>query len=215
MEDINGACRSFAKSVNDYIDRALRRRGRRHDDGAATSSVRGECNDLVRHANLVLVTLTAKHASLANALAALRAESKDYVERFSAAAASSSDVERVQMEIVRRWFAIYVRLRDGFVLLESGERRHDHDDDDDDSFPSRLNGGDLRSDGVTRMFKFRYTGRGCDEVYTPSVGIKPRLLEALSKLDRRPTKDIDEKLFDEDNRDAGRHVWTRLTKTKH
>ena len=95
MEDINGACRSFAKSVNDYIDRALRRRGRRHDDGAATSSVRGECNDLVRHANLVLVTLTAKHASLANALAALRAESKDYVERFSAAAASSSDVERV------------------------------------------------------------------------------------------------------------------------
>jgi len=214
MEDINGACRSFAKSVNDYIDRALRRRGRRHDD-AATSSLRGECNDLVRHANVVLGTLTAKRTSLANALAALRAESRDYVERFAAASSSSlaavenkDDVERAQVEIVRRWFAIYVRLRDGFVLLESGERRHDHDDDDDDSFPSRLK-GDLQPDGVTRMFKSKrgYTGRGYDEAYDPHVGIRRRLLVALSKLDGRSTKDIDSDLFDDEDTGAG--LWEK------
>ena len=216
MEDINGACRSFAKSVNDYIDRALRRRGRRHDD-AAKSSLRGECNGLVRHANVVLVTLTAKRTSLANALAALRAESMDYVERFAAASSSSSlaavennkdDVERAQVEIIRRWFAIYVRLRDGFVLLESGERRHDHDDDDDDSFPSRLK-GDLQPDGVTRMFKSKrgYTGRGYDEAYDPHVGIRRRLLVALSKLDGRSTKDIEVELFDDETTGAG--LWEK------
>jgi hypothetical protein len=244
MEDIHVACRSFAKSVNDYIDRALRRRrGKRRlrdddgeddddedddddddddDDAATVSSLRDECNGLVRHANLVLRTLAAKRASLSNALAALRVESEDYVGRFAGAASSSSSssspvvgkngddaAEGARVEIVRRWFAAYVRLRDGFVLLESGERRHDHDDDGDDSFPSRLRGARC-SDGYTRKFKSErgYTGRGYDEAYDPQVGIRARrLLVALSKLDGRPTEVIDEELFGDET--AGGGLWEK------
>ncbi|KAL3795492.1 hypothetical protein ACHAW5_002459 [Stephanodiscus triporus] len=253
MEDVHGACRSFAKSVDDYIDRIIlrgrRRRKRLRDvddydddydhDASTSSSLRRECNELVRHANLVLRTLVAKRSSLENAISALRAESKDYVERFAAAApaaASSSsspslsvddDVEkrgkngvvddvvaalgRTQVEIVRRWFANYVRLRDGFVLLESGERRHDHDDDGDVSFPSRL-GGAYCSDGYTRRFKSErgYTGRGYDEAYDPDVGIKRRLLVALSRFDgsgRTTPGDIDEKLFE--NETTGAYMWEK------
>ena len=97
---------------------------------------------------------------------------------------------RQQVEVVRRWFANYVQLRDGFVLLESGERQHNHDDNNDDddddddnngcnsfrSFPSMLKGV-LRPDGVTRRFK---SDRG---LYDDDAGIKRRLLQALAKFE--------------------------------
>jgi hypothetical protein len=123
------------------------------------SSLRDECNGLIRHANLVLRTLAAKHASLSNVLPALLAESGDYVKQFVKATSSLSlslvvgkdrdkVLERVWVEIVRWWFAAYVILRDRFVLLESGKQRHDHDNNGEELFPSRMKGV-VCSDGYT------------------------------------------------------------------
>jgi hypothetical protein len=236
MEDIDAACRAFTKSVDEYINRAIVRRRKRQrqkqhdisdnddDDEEIINLRRSECNLLVEHANLVLYTLSAKRNSLSNAIQAFRAELTNYIERF--AFYSSDDSNTVvknsnndgaaaamqqQVEVVRRWFANYVRLRDGFVLLESGERRHDHDDSNissSTSFPSKLKGA-LRPDGITRKFKSDkgYTGRGYDEVYDDDVGIKHRLLQTLAKLDsgRRSITTIDEKLFDDET--GGATQW--------
>ena len=258
MEEINNACRAFAKSVNKYIDKAqLRRRRRRRgkcclvndrggggdddgdngDDGDddATSSVWKECNELVRHANLVLKTLLRKLWSLAHALTALRAQSGEYLKRFAFSLTlpleeGGGEKQTQAIEIVRRWFANYVRLQDGFVLLESGERWHEFDDHDDDDcsddddiitgkghhtssaalvFLSKLNGA-YRPDGVTRKFKSKrgYTGRGYDEVYDEDVGILRRLCESLSRIDGgggRGIKSVNEKLFDGDS--TGASYW--------
>jgi hypothetical protein len=233
MEDIDVACRAFTKSVDEYINRAIARRRKRqrqkqhdisdNDDDEEIFNLRSECNLLVEHANLVLYTLSTKRNSLSNAIQAFRAELTSYIERFvfysldsnSLVKNSNSDgaAMQQQVEVVRRWFANYVRLRDGFVLLESGERRHDHDDDHDSSkssssFPSMLKGA-LRPDGRTRKFKSDkgYTGRGYDEVYDDDVGIKRRLLQTLAKLDsgRRSITTIDEKLFDDET--GGATKW--------
>ena len=242
MEDIDVACRAFSKSVDEYINRAIVRRRKRQrqkqhdisnnddDDDEEIINLRSECNLLVEHANLVLYTLSAKRNSLSNAIQAFRAELTTYIERFVFYSSDDSNTVvknsnndgaaaamQQQVEVVRRWFANYVRLRDGFVLLESGERRHDHDDDHDDSnngcksnstsFPSKLKGA-LRPDGITRKFKSDkgYTGRGYDEVYDDDVGIKHRLLQTLAKLDsgRRSITTIDEKLFDDETGGATR-----------
>lgn len=238
MEDINVACQAFVKSVDDYIivrrRKRRRRRQKRHDndendddESTEINLLQRECNLLVEHANLVLYTLSAKRTSLSNAIQAFRAELTKFIERFVFYSSDSSTLARnisnndnaammqQQVEVVRRWFANYVRLRDGFVLLESGERRHDHDDEDDSSkssssssFPSKLKGA-LRPDGITRKFKSDkgYTGRGYDEVYDDDVGIKRRLLQTLAKLDcgRRSITTVDEKLFDDES--GGATQW--------
>ena len=231
MDDIDVACQALTKSVDEYINRAIARRRKRqrqkqhdisdNDDDEEIINLRSECNLLVEHANLVLYTLSTKRNSLSNAIQAFRAELTSYIERFvfldsnSLVKNSNSDCAAMQqqVEVVRRWFANYVRLRDGFVLLESGECRHDHDDDhvsskSSSSFPSKLKGA-LRPDGRTRKFKSDkgYTGRGYDEVYDDDVGIKRRLLQTLAKLDsgRRSITTIDEKLFDDET--GGATKW--------
>jgi hypothetical protein len=256
MEDIDDACRGFARSVEEYIVRADRarfkrrlkrklRRGEDHDNDddegnaaatSSTSSLWKECLDLVKHANLVLRTLKAKRLSLSNALIAFREASDACVMRFADNAQTSTitattntnssslvdDIETSMIEMARRWFAIYLRLRDGFVLMESGERRHVHDFDDFDydndsegggrgkgdegrrrKFPSKLGDGCYQSDGITRKYSSSngYTGRGYDEVYDEDVGIKRRLLTALSIIDdNRATSKVSERLFDNDER---------------
>jgi hypothetical protein len=251
---IDAAYAAFHKSVSAYIaksrkfKRCQRYRGDVDDGDHDESDVGSDNNDnatsvaleqhihhLVDHANHVLRTLTAKRHSLTNALVAFREASNLHVQQFGIAASASTKndntaAEDRQRQILRTWFANYIRLRDGFVLLESGERRHPHDDDDDldntaksattsfrnKQFESKLKGA-YRSDGITRKFSSNngYTGTGYDEVYDEDVGIKYRLLEALSNLDcngqkRRSVASINEKLFDGENYGNGAQLWEGL-----
>lgn len=251
---IDAACAAFHKSVSAYITksrkfkRRQRQRGDDDDDNdsdsddnnnAATVALEQQIHHLVDHANHVLRTLTAKRHSLTNALVAFREASNLHVQQFSTAAAATSIKNDKtagndrQRQILRTWFANYIRLRDGFVLLESGERRHPHDDDLDNTdigakssstsssknkqFQSKLKGA-YRSDGITRKFSSNngYTGAGYDEVYDEDVGIKHRLLEALSNLDcnngqkRRSVASINDKLFDGENYGNGAQLWEGL-----
>ena len=215
---VDAACKAFHKSVSAYIaksrSRPQKNRGDENIDGRRVedddnNAANKECLifELVDHANHVLRTLTAKRTSLKSALLAFREASELHVQQFLGAATGQEDRKRRQI-ILRNWFANYIRLRDGFVLLESGERRHPHDGDlninnnnsatttihaseaaasslsRNQKFQSKLNGA-FRSDGITRKFSSSngYTGAGYDEVYDEDVGIKRRLLEALSNVD--------------------------------
>ena len=227
---VDAACKAFHKSVSAYIEKSRSKqqqqqqrgdknidgRERRAEDDDNTAANKKCIIELVDHANHVLRTLTAKRTSLKNALLAFREASELHVQQFG-----QEDRKRRQI-ILRNWFANYIRLRDGFVLLESGERRHPHDGDSSSSssrnhkFQSKLNGA-LRSDGITRKFSSTngYTGAGYDEVYDEDVGIKRRLLEALSNIDckggrRRSVASINDKLFDGENYGNGAQLWEGL-----
>ena len=242
---IDAACIAFHKSVSAFITKSHKRnrhRPREHgddydDDGRGdgddtnandVDDNAAKCIELVEHANHVLRTLFAKRLSLQNAIVAFREASELYVQQFGAATTTCTSIEsevnnnairqeddRQRQRILRNWFANYIRLRDGFVLLESGERRHPHDGDNNfNRFTSKLKGA-YRSDGITRKFSSSngYTGTGYDEVYDEDVGIKRRLLEALSDIDchggrkRRSVASINDKLFDGDNYGNGAQLW--------
>ena len=248
---VDAACKAFHKSVSAYIAKSRSRpqqkqhRGDENIDGRRAgdddnNAATKECLifELVDHANHVLRTLTAKRTSLKNALLAFREASELHVQQFSAATTATTTTgqeDRKRRQIVlRNWFANYIRLRDGFVLLESGERRHPHDGDfntdihsskaaasssslSNQKFQSKLNGA-FRSDGITRKFSSSngYTGTGYDEVYDEDVGIKRRLLEALFNIDcnggrrRRSVASINDELFDGEKYGNGAQFWEGL-----
>ncbi len=167
--------------------------------------------------------LAAKGVSLSNALAALQAELGDYVKQFSKAASSLSSlnvigkdgdnvIERAQVEIVRRWFATYVRLHDGFVLLKSGKQWHGHNNNGNKLFSSRLK-GPVCSNGYTHKFKSErgYTRWAYNKAYNPQVGIRAhRLLVMLSKLDGQLTEVTMRNCLETRPLavDFGRNAWT-------
>ena len=152
------ACNSFQKSVDNLIHKIQRRKQKyEEEDKSADAALERDCKRLVRHANHVLRTLTAKRTSLRHAITAFREVSTQCTDHFSTTLGIEDEgMEDRQRQILRRWFAIYLRLRDGFVLLESGERRHTRDGDDVDGgdvskFQSKLSGA-YRTDGRTRKF---------------------------------------------------------------
>ncbi|KAL9180538.1 hypothetical protein ACHAXT_010991 [Thalassiosira profunda] len=194
--DIEAACAAFQRSIDDLLAKIEKKR--RCDEVHLK-----ECRRLVRHANHVLRTLTAKTTSLKHAVAAFRGATDEYVAHFSKLGAGE-EIKRA--EVLQRWFAAYIRLRDGFVLLESGERRHPHDGDNskgvnvsEGKYKSNLSAVECRKDG-TRAFKSAngYTGYGYDEVYYAEVGIKWRLLDILAKMGRKSRAWMEERTFDKD-----------------
>eukprot|EP00804_Cyclotella_cryptica_P023048 CCRYP_000305-RB/>CCRYP_000305-RB protein AED:0.04 eAED:0.04 QI:535/1/1/1/1/1/3/1577/520 len=175
-KQIEKACASFEESIKKLI----RQHNKYHSN---CRELENECEGYVRHANHILRTLVCKRASLEYALVAFQESSKHYVQEFSKLNQNQGDRQR---NILTKWFTHFLRVRDGFQLLESGERRHEHDDDVNGAgakFKSRLSGA-LRKDGVTRKFKstLGYTGFGWDEFYDDDVGIRKHLLDALHEL---------------------------------
>mmetsp|Transcript_34834 Transcript_34834/g.74239 ORF Transcript_34834/g.74239 Transcript_34834/m.74239 type:complete len:1045 (-) Transcript_34834:149-3283(-) len=220
-ESVERACDALHKSVGNLISKIEKRKRRRGEEAEDAGDEARECRRLVLHANHVLRTLTAKRTSLKHAIEAFGEASRRRAEEFSDpkgrdgdAAAADDDSRR--HEILRGWFACYLRLRDGFVLLESGERRHPRDGDgadrsgassSDGEFSSRLSDA-YRRDGVTRKFSSRngYTGAGYDEAYDDDAGIRRRLLDALSRMDGAWSReDVLERTFDRDGN--GARAW--------
>lgn len=176
---------------------------------------------LVSHANHVLSTLVSKRSSLENGIVVFKEVSEYYSNEFATilqsecsrgSSNSTTQSEARIRDILTNWFAIYIRLRDGFVLLESGECRHTHDGNDmhgnnnANKFKSKLSGA-LRPDGITRKFSSEkgYTGAGYDEVYDDDVGIKVTLLNTFYKIDGQKGYDAMNKLFDKDGN--GAQIW--------
>lgn len=87
------------------------------------------------------------------------------------------------------WFLQYLRLRDGLVILVSGECRHPGDRKFARKQPahhrSNLSKKSQRRDG-TRVYRKDaiYSGFGWDEFYDDEVGIRKRLCSVLSSTSR-------------------------------
>jgi len=207
---INTACNEFHKSVSKLI---LKIHKSKHTRGTFNSEtdieLQQQATQLVEHANHVLVTLVGKRNSLEFGIVAFKELSDLYVQQFkttlnnnNSISSNANDIQKRQREILTNWFATFIRLRDGFVLLESGECRHTHDIDDS-KYPSQLSGA-LRSDGQTRKFKsiFGYTGYGWDEVNDEDVGIKSRLLDTFYDIDGSKGRGFMKKQFDKDGSGA-------------
>ena len=240
---IETACLSFRQSVTNLLSKVHKRKHRLGTYNDYDIELQQQCLHLVEHANHVLCTLVSKRASLECGLIAFKQASEYYVKEFVAAttllnsSSSSSSIitggpgvsttstqqqmKEIQRQILTNWFAIYIRLRDGFVLLESGEKRHPGDNDNNihhsdapssykpttsKRFTSKLSGA-LRPDGITRKFSSinGYTGYGYDEVYDEDVGIKKRLLDTFYEMDGSRACSKMEELFDKDGN--GAQLW--------
>ena len=192
-DDVDLACRSFASSVEKHVARSRRRRQKRGlpppppgREADAASLVGRSCH--------VLRTLDAKRSSLRSAIKAFGEASAGHAAEFASAGGGGDDDEGARLRrqsALRHWFAILVRLRDGFVLLESGERRHPHDGDDESGanasegeYASTLASSGYRADGRTRKFSSLngYSGGGYDEFWDEDAGIRLRLLGVLAGL---------------------------------
>lgn len=164
-------------------------------------SARDAVPRLVRRSCHVLRTLEAKRSSLRSALGAFGEASAGHAAEFAPAAAAASGggdddggprrLRHRRQSALQHWFACLVRLRDGFVLLESGERRHPHDGDDESGtnvsegeYASTLASSGYRSDGRTRKFSSLngYSGGGYDEFWDEDAGIRLELLGLLAGL---------------------------------
>ncbi|KAK1741254.1 hypothetical protein QTG54_007732 [Skeletonema marinoi] len=170
QEDIERACTAFQKRVHKLIKFYSTRN--QYADPERLSIATKEAQRCVRHANHVLCTLSSKLRSLEHALTAFgELSANDYITAFSSSIHNKQSQERK----LHQWFANYLRIRDGFVLFESGERRHKHDVDEQmkRDFPSRLQTKPKYSDNTqTFSSKLGYTGYGMDEFNDEVVGIR-------------------------------------------
>jgi len=208
-EAINTACNAFHKSVSKLISKIHKSKHTRGTFDTETDiELQQQATQLVDHANHVLVTLSGKRQSLECGIVAFKELSDLYVQQFKSTLnsnncnSSNANLQKRQRDILTNWFATFIRLRDGFVLLESGECRHTHDIDDS-KYPSQLSSA-LRSDGQTRKFKSSngYTGYGWDEVNDEDVGIKSRLLDTFYDIDGSKGRGFMKKQFDKDGSGA-------------
>ena len=210
-EAIDTACNSFHKSVSKLISKIHKSKHTKGTFHTETDiELQQQATQLVNHANHVLTTLVGKRQSLEFGIVAFKELSELYVKEFKttlnsnncSSSSSNDQQQKRQRDILTNWFATFIRLRDGFVLLESGECRHTHDIDDS-KYPSQLSGA-LRSDGQTRKFKSinGYTGYGWDEVNDEDVGIKSRLLDTFYEIDGTKGRGFMKKQFDKDGSGA-------------
>jgi len=89
--------------------------------------------------------------------------------------------------IFSHWMEQFVRLQDCFVLLQSGECRHDTDIElcRTYAFKSQFGRDLLRKDGYTSLYSAKfYSGYGWDELFDEDVGLKSRITLALGGLSK-------------------------------
>ena len=128
---------------------------------------------ILQHMEACLSTLVNKHRSLRAAMRALESHHKHYKD-------------------FQQLFSILIGLRDGLVLLESGECRHrgDLQKARGTSMPSQLP-TETRADGYTVLYSkdATYSGLSWDEFTNGTSGLQQRLSKAIRPL--LPTKQRD------------------------
>jgi len=150
---------------------------------------------LLHHANQMYHKLTAKRISLSHGIHSLHKCSNDMIISVSDLLTGKDDhnISAIIQSMLQHWFIQYLRLRDGFVLLQSGECRHVPDQrmSESTSFRSRLTYNKGRADGYTTLFSAsHYSGFGWDEFYDEENGIKSRFCQLL--LHRKSRGDANE-----------------------
>lgn len=189
--DVTEACASLETAV-----RLFCRRTRKRFPGTEIEreKILKRVDILVGHAHFIIERLTVKRLSLHEALESLRECWPHYV-----AALTQSKLQNLK-SVLAVLLQHYLRIRDGLILLESGECRHEGDyPKPNNPFKTRLTKNKTCDDGYTKLYSkdLKYAGFGWDEFYDEKYGVKTLLLKALKSLSSKSRLDsIWEKLLE-------------------
>lgn len=183
---VQDECEGFESSVKIYLERQKKRLEKKH--GSLPSKYSILCQQalsITSHSTHVLSQLWTKRQSLAHAINAFETICKECIGISDprSAAGGVSALRSLLQDFLTHIFIQYIHIRDGFVLLTSGECRHNGDATiaKKSKFRSHLNTPQKRKDGYTVLFssKCGYSGYGWDEFQNEEVGIRRRLLDTL------------------------------------
>mmetsp|Transcript_27308 Transcript_27308/g.74694 ORF Transcript_27308/g.74694 Transcript_27308/m.74694 type:complete len:833 (+) Transcript_27308:49-2547(+) len=185
------------------IEKGVSRILKRHDH--KTSEIaRHRIQKLVEHARHILLELYNKRRSLK---AFLRWFQKEWVR-------IEVYLDKYPVEILQHSMQHFLRCQDAFILLTSGECRHESDIESAKrtKFRSRLSSLPERGDGYTVLYKETgiYSGYGFDEFNNETVGIRALLVKELKRFHKSPWDYIErhggtellENLLDEHERET-------------
>jgi len=191
-EEIDLACNALKSSIQRFMKKCQKRKKATtnyHLSPSEEQALQSSIKKTTHHACCVLSTLHHKRTSLSYAMTNFSKLTNDCISILSSSSSSKSCSSVVVQRILQHWFTFYLRIQDGFVLLQSGEIRHSTDSSSSSSttsgISSRLGGEDSkRSDGYTRLYSSSrgYTGLSWDEFYDEDVGIQIRLVSLLHQL---------------------------------
>ncbi|VEU40441.1 unnamed protein product [Pseudo-nitzschia multistriata] len=163
------------KTLEKGVSRILKRRGETFNDNS-----RHRIQMLIEHARHVLLELFKKRRSLK---AFLRWFHKEWVR-------IEIDLAKHPVQILQHSMQHFLRCQDAFILLTSGECRHEYDMKlaKKTKFRSRLSTLQERDDGYTALYKGTgvYSGYGFDEFNNEIVGIRALLVKELKKYHKAP-----------------------------
>ena len=215
-------CTCFRDTIITYLQRQRKRLEKKHGNLPKSYKLSyRESLSITDHATHVLKTLCTKRESLSNAILAFEHLCRDCVDAVKQVRDICTLRTDIQ-EILTHFFVQYIHLRDGFVLLTSGECRHEADSKSaksEERYVSKLNSLSKRKDGYTSLFRSNcgYSGYGWDEFHNEEVGIRRRLLDALRKCSMYPremTPEMEEKiLYGESAFRARENLWEKLVES--
>ena len=199
-DSVHSAASSLESATKAFLSKQRKKRLRKaHDDVLPIDEERSlakrerMANHAAQHGSHILKSLTMKRKALDLAVVALGtctdaclgAMGSHFSASSSAASGNDTQSKALIQSILEHYFINYLRLRDGLVLLTSGECRHPGDSKKAQSkkasFKSSF-GTDstARCDGYTALFRAEggYSGTGWDEFYDEHLGVRTRLVDA-------------------------------------
>jgi len=215
-------CERFQNSINSFLRRQKKRLEKKY--GTLPASHQESCKHTIsvsNHAIHILKTLYVKRNSLLTGIEAFETLCQECINAVKRIVndGKTSKLRNMVQNVLTHLFVQYIHLRDGFVLLTSGECRHEADSQlaqNEKGFPSRLSSLSKRKDGYTTLFssKLGYSGYGWDEFHNEEVGVRRRLLDKLRKCCMYPknmTADMEAKfLHGESALGAREAIWEKL-----
>mmetsp|Transcript_16006 Transcript_16006/g.34818 ORF Transcript_16006/g.34818 Transcript_16006/m.34818 type:complete len:995 (-) Transcript_16006:215-3199(-) len=185
------ASSALESSLKSFLSKQRKKRVRKQEGGHELSSIEERslqeqervATRAARHGSHILKVLAVKRQALSLGVSAL----DDCTDQCLAALEHDAAwcVKDNLQRILEHFFTNYLRLRDGLVLLTSGECRHPGDSRQaakaDPRYKSSF-GTDstTRGDGYTALFSAKggYSGAGWDEFYDENLGVRTRLVDA-------------------------------------
>ena len=163
------------KGLKKAINKLLKRR-----DESLQDKSQHRIRRLVEHAEHIFIELSKKRRSLKAFLLWFR---REWIR-------IEVDLHKYPVEILQHSLQHFLRCQDSFILLTSGECRHEYDTElaKATKFRSRLSTLQERDDGYTVLYKGTgvYSGYGFDEFNNEVVGIRALLEKALKRYHKSP-----------------------------
>ena len=173
-DTIELACRGLEGAVKKYLTKYHKQQ---------TPTNKRQIQHCVQHACHILQVLSTQRKSLEYAIQTLKQDCWRDCQR------ALHDFKLANLShVLTHILYQYLRIRDGFVLLSSGECRHSGDaNNKNNDFPSRFSSLAERNDGYTKLYKSElgYTGASWDEFFDENVGVRHILIQSLQKYSGR------------------------------